>query len=99
VFIADTQHHRIRKVGNDGRITTVAGTGSASAPVPGPALQSPITSPLGVVVDQHGTLYVLSTTNVLLIKNGVLSILARGVGNTGLTLDASGSVYVGRIVA
>jgi len=61
VYIADKEAHAIRKVGSDGKITTVAGTGAAD-PVddtPGPATSRAIGDPNGLFVRADGTLYIV----------------------------------------
>jgi len=61
VYIADKEAHAIRKVGSDGKITTVAGTG-APDPVDdtaGPATSRAIGDPNGLFVRADGTLYIL----------------------------------------
>src|SRR6185437_15870125 len=61
VFIADTDNHRIRRVGPDGIITTVAGNGTSGfSGDGGPALQATL-GPVGVAVAADGTVYVAET--------------------------------------
>jgi len=65
VFIADKDAHAIRKVTTDGKIHTVAGTGSAGdgPDDPGPATQVQLSSPNGLHVRADSTLYILDTGN------------------------------------
>jgi len=64
VYIADTQNHRIRRVGTDGVIATLAGTGSAGfAGDGGPATQARLNFPQGVAVDAGGNIYISDTNN------------------------------------
>ena len=59
LYIADTSNYRIRKVGTDGIITTVAGTGSFGfSGDGGPATSAEFDSPEDVVVDGAGNLYI-----------------------------------------
>lgn len=59
LYIADTQNCRIRRVGPDGTITTVAGTGSyGSSGDGGPATSAQLGYPHDVAVDAAGSLYV-----------------------------------------
>jgi hypothetical protein len=65
VFISDPAHHRVRVVGNDGRIGAYAGNGNACAPGGGcgdggRALDAELT-PGGLAVDANGTLFVADT--------------------------------------
>jgi uncharacterized protein (TIGR03437 family) len=58
LYIADTANHRIRKVGTDGRISTLAGTGTPGyAGDDGPAVQALIDRPEGIAVDRSGNVY------------------------------------------
>jgi sugar lactone lactonase YvrE len=64
LYIADTGNHRIRKVGPDGVITTVAGTGTPGFNgdgVPGP--QAQLNAPSDVAVDTFGNLYIADRNN------------------------------------
>ncbi len=64
VYIADTLNQRIRKVGSNGTITTIAGTGQEGyAGDGGPASVATFSSPRGITVDPSGTLYVADTGN------------------------------------
>jgi RHS repeat-associated protein len=64
VYIADVGNHRIRRVGVDGIITTVAGNGQQCEPqdLPcgdgGPAAAARLHSPTSVAVGRDGSLYV-----------------------------------------
>jgi sugar lactone lactonase YvrE len=64
LYFADHNNHRIRKVGPDGIITTVAGSGptrsgsGVSAGDGGLATEARLNGPLGLALDQAGTLFV-----------------------------------------
>jgi hypothetical protein len=62
VFIADTGNNRIREIGADGRISTVAGSdrgvGGHSGDG-GPATQALLDHPVGIAVDGAGDLFIL----------------------------------------
>jgi cysteine-rich repeat protein len=67
LFIADTGNHRVRRV-SGGMITTVLGDGNpASSGEGGPASTFPVDTPLGLVCDASGNLFVTSTTTVRLL--------------------------------
>ena len=55
--MADTGNHRIRKITPDGRVSTLAGTGAAGA-TDGNAAVATFDSPLSIVLDTQGNLYV-----------------------------------------
>ncbi|MGI8686766.1 MAG: SMP-30/gluconolactonase/LRE family protein [Acidimicrobiales bacterium] len=62
VLVADQGNHRVRRVGVDGTITTVAGTGSDTASGNGgPATQAALPWPTGLAVATDGTTYVSDT--------------------------------------
>ncbi|GHB28668.1 MULTISPECIES: RICIN domain-containing protein [Streptomyces] len=86
LYIADAENHRIRKVTADGKITTVAGTGTAgSGPDGGAATAAPLNRPFGVAVDSVGSLYVLEYNNHRVRKvtaDGKISTVA-GTGTAG----------------
>ncbi|PYT29167.1 MAG: hypothetical protein DMG57_12600 [Acidobacteria bacterium] len=90
LFIADTGNHRVRKVGADGIISTVAGSGSAGfSGDGGPAASAQLSSPSGVAVDSAGNVYIADTGNNRIRKvsvGGNITTLA-GNGTEGHTGD------------
>jgi sugar lactone lactonase YvrE len=62
VYVADTGNHRIRRIGTDGNVTTVAGDGQPGF-ADGAALQARFDGPMGVAVDATGRVYVADTYN------------------------------------
>lgn len=64
IFIADTRNHRVRRVGADGSIVTVAGSGNLPGweGDGGPATQARLTFPTSVAVTADGTLYIAETS-------------------------------------
>jgi uncharacterized protein (TIGR03437 family) len=66
VYIADTENHRIRRVGADGKIRTVAGHGVAGFQGDGAlATTVALNRPGGMALDDAGNLYVADTDNQL----------------------------------
>ena len=64
VYVADTANHRVRRIGLDGRIETVAGTGEAGYGGDGSlAIAAKLKSPMGVAVDAVGNVYIADTGN------------------------------------
>ncbi|MFD3413881.1 RICIN domain-containing protein, partial [Streptomyces cyaneofuscatus] len=91
LFIADSSNHRIRKIKTaDGQISTVAGTGTAgSSGDGGPATSAMLHTPLGVVVDSTGVLYISDYNNHRVRKvarDGQISTIA-GKGTAGFGGD------------
>ena len=79
LYIADTQNHRVRQVGLDGTISTVAGTGTASfAGDAGPAAAASLNFPSAVTVDTDGNLYIADFSNgrVRKVSAGTISTVA-----------------------
>jgi sugar lactone lactonase YvrE len=90
LYIADRGNNQIRKVDNDGIITTVAGDGLfASRGDQGPATQANLAYPTDVVVDKKGNLYIADRNNSLVRKVtplGIISTIA-GTGETHFNGD------------
>jgi hypothetical protein len=64
VYISDQHHERVRRVGPDGLITTVAGRGIFGfSGDDGPSTQASLNSPTGVTVDASGVLYIADRLN------------------------------------
>ncbi len=64
LYIADTSNHRIRRVGPDGVIQTVAGTDQqGSGGDGGPATQAQLSFPSAVAVGPDGSLYIVDLGN------------------------------------
>jgi len=62
IYVADTGNHRIRKIGVDGRVTTIAGSATAGF-ADGAAAQARFASPQAVAVYAGGVVYVADTGN------------------------------------
>jgi hypothetical protein len=99
LFIADSSNHRIRKVGTNGVITTVAGNGSATASGDGgSALQAGLGLPVAVAVDSTGKIALVDRNNGLdLVRvvnaSGVISTIANTQNALALAMDGSGNLY------
>jgi uncharacterized protein (TIGR03437 family) len=101
VYIADTNNERIRKVGLDGTITTIAGNGKpAFGGDDGPAVSASVWAPHGVAVDSSGNLYIGDTENnrIRVIKPVKPAILSGGVVNaasfkTGISPGSLATVF------
>ena len=64
LYIADRNNHRIRKVDTRGKISTVAGTGTAGfSGDGGPAARAQLNHPSGIAFDKKGALYFSDRSN------------------------------------
>ncbi len=90
IFVADTFNHRIRKIGTDGIITTVAGDGTTTYDGDNQlATEASLYWPHDVVVDSNGVLYIADSNHHRVRRvdlNGIITTVA-GRGNAGSTGD------------
>lgn len=83
VFFADTANHRVRRIGADGVITTVAGNGEPGYRGDGGlARESQLSSPTYVAVDAFDNVYVADTGNhrvrVFAVDGAIRTVLGNG---------------------
>lgn len=80
LYIADSDNHRIRRVGTNGTITTVAGTGTAGfSGDGGPATSAQLYRPWDVALDAGGNLYIADANNNrirVVSTNGIITTVA-----------------------
>lgn len=79
IYVADKANHRVRRIGGDGIITTVAGTGVAGfSGDGGPATLAQLRNPNDVELDAAGNLYIADENNqrVRVIVNGIIITIA-----------------------
>lgn len=90
LFIADWNNHRVRKVGTDGIITTVAGNGQLFfSGDGGPAVNATLRYPSGITLDGSGNLFISDQTNHRIRRvstTGIISTIA-GNGTAGFSGD------------
>jgi uncharacterized protein (TIGR03437 family) len=90
LYIADWANNRIRKVSNDGVITTVAGNGTqGNGGDGGLATSAQLFYPSDVALDASGNLYIADTSNACIrkVSNGVITTVAGGGGVLGVLGD------------
>ncbi len=98
VYFTDTVNHRVRKIGPDGTINTLAGTGEPGfAGDNGPAAAAQLYFPDSITIDTAGNLYVVDQYQRRIRKitpAGTISTVA-GNGNLALSNDARGALGSG----
>jgi len=82
IFEADTKNHTIRKTTADGVVTTLAGTGRPGF-ADGTGTAAIFNSPLGLVVDTLGNVYVADMMNNAIRKITPLGVVTTVVGTPG----------------
>jgi sugar lactone lactonase YvrE len=86
LYIADTVNNRIRRVGTNGIITTVAGTNAAGfSGDGGPATNANLNGPTGLALDAAGNLYIADYAN-----NRIRKVAANGLITTVAGTNAAG---------
>ena len=90
LFIADTDHNRVRKVTPAGIISTVAGNGFIGYTGDGgPAISAGLYGPIGLATDGSGNLFIADNQNNVIRKvtpDGIISTVA-GNGSQGYSGD------------
>jgi uncharacterized protein (TIGR03437 family) len=100
VYVADAADQRVRRIGVDGTIETIAGTGIAGfSGDGGPAVAAQLNSPYGLAFDASGNLYIADLGNARVRRvapDGTIDTVASGVLNAprNVAVDASGNVYI-----
>ena len=106
LYIADSGNNRIRVIGSDGNVHTIAGTGAADfGGDGGPALSALLSAPTGLLVDASGNLWVADTGNNRIRElspgSASTSVASQQVAPLALVNAASmltGSIAPGEIV-
>ncbi|MBI4325065.1 MAG: VCBS repeat-containing protein [Chloroflexi bacterium] len=88
VFLADTFNHRIRRIGADGIISTIAGTGEAGySGDGGPAVQAQLDTPVSIATDNDGNVYIADFHNHRIRRIGpdqqITTVAGTGVPGLG----------------
>lgn len=83
IYMADSSHHRIRKIDTSGNISTYAGTGTAGLTGDGgPATSARINTPLGIFVDSSDNLYIADGNNSRIRKVDTSGNISTVVGTS-----------------
>jgi sugar lactone lactonase YvrE len=86
VYISDSNNNVVRKVNNNGTISTFAGnTGTLYAGDGGPALSAQLNSPAGLLADSQGNLYICDYNHHAIRKvdslGTIVTVAGKGTGN------------------
>ncbi len=85
LYIADTGNNRVRRIGTDGIITTVAGNGTFSfGGDGGPALDAGLKWPADVALDSQGNVYIADTRNSCVRKVDPAGVITTFAGQGGM---------------
>ena len=90
LFIADCFNNRIREVGTNGIITTVAGGGAGGLGDGGPAVNASLNIPRGVALDNLGDLFIADSGNNRIRKVAPDGIIATIAGNVAVGYSGDG---------
>ena len=99
IYVTEFQGHRIRRIGTDGVISTVAGTGTAPSNGDGsPATAINFNAPTDVKFAPDGQTYYVAERSGNRIRrvdpNGTVTTVASVSGPNALAVTAAGDVYV-----
>jgi uncharacterized protein (TIGR03437 family) len=98
IYFTDTVNHRVRKIGTDGKISTIAGTGDIGfSGDGGPATSAVLSYPDSIARDAAGNLYIVDQEDLRVRKitpAGVISTVA-GNGQLAYSNDAKGALGSG----
>jgi sugar lactone lactonase YvrE len=102
LYFSDAGNNRVRKVDTNGVITTVAGDGHPRyAGDDGPAIDSSLSDPSGLALDEAGNLYIADYDNAVIRRvspDGVITTVA-GTGDTRGPLEYDGPARSGHLDA
>jgi uncharacterized protein (TIGR03437 family) len=99
LFIADTGHNRIRQVFPNGSIVTIAGTGACCyAGDGGPAANARLNSPLGLLLDGNGNIFVADSANGAIRTIQLVNVTPAVMSVVNAASTAPGSISPGEVV-
>jgi uncharacterized protein (TIGR03437 family) len=90
IFVADYGNARIRKISQDGTITTVAGGGTTTAGDGGSATSAQLFAPIGLAIDRQDNLFIAEQTASRVRKVSPNGIIATVAGNGSATTSGDG---------
>ena len=95
LYIADSENNRIRRVGTDGIISTIAGTGSRSfCGDNGPAINACLAFPRRIAIGPQGELYIADLYNHRIRKISTSGVITTVAGNGSFGFSGDGGLAV-----
>jgi len=98
LFIADEYNYRIRRVGANGIISTVAGNGlNGPSGDGGEATNASLFYPNGIAVDGSGNMFIAGDGGGFVRKvgaNGTITTVAGGIAAYGIVVDSLGNLFI-----
>jgi RHS repeat-associated protein len=97
LYVADTGSQRIRRIGPDGIINTIAGNGTKGfSGDGGPATQAALFNPDGVALASDGSVYIADTENERIRRVGPDGIITTVAGNGSFCCGSDGGPATGQ---
>jgi sugar lactone lactonase YvrE len=91
LYVVDAANSRVRRIGADGRITTVAGNGQAGfSGDNGPAVQAQLNTPSGLALGPDGALYIADRENNRVRRVGADGRITTVAGNGAKGFSGNG---------
>src|SRR5208337_3874820 len=107
LYIAATGANAVYKIDSTGKLTTIAGTGTAGfSGEGGPATSAQLDAPTDVFVDGFGNIFIADANNNTVAGipgfagyngDGIAATTAELNGPTGVTVDGSGNIFIAEI--
>jgi sugar lactone lactonase YvrE len=95
LYVSDAYERRVRKVGQNGTITTVAGTGEHGYTGDGDlAINARISQPRGIAIDTANNLYIVDYLNYRIRKVDSQGVITTFAGNGDYTFGGDGGPAV-----
>jgi uncharacterized protein (TIGR03437 family) len=101
LYISDFADHRVLRLGTDGRLVSIAGTGIRGLAIEvGPAATTPLSFPAGLFTDASGSLWIADSGNHAIRRVAGSVMVTVPVPNdfvnlpTAVAVDTSGNLFV-----
>jgi sugar lactone lactonase YvrE len=92
VYVTELNNHTLRKIGPDGRVTTIAGVPGKPGSVDGSGATARLNGPWGIAIDGHGDIFICDTGNNAIRKVTPGGMVTTVVGGPGPYWNAPGAL-------